>query len=651
MFAALYFKEWREKALVFFFELGVLVALLAAPFLFRDRADVQEWLVYAILMIFFPFAALVLGAAGFETESGQGAWAYLFSRPVSRPTIWLSKFGALLSMFAALWLVFYVARAVLPSVAELAELPGFVFPMYDLGTVFPWWSLGLSLFLLMVAFSLSLLRGRQFNILVVALILGLLFPAVLWALVVSRTGGLMAWLAPARAFRTLLIGLILITLAFAGASLLTLKRSDFSQPGKQLRTFVGWLAAFLALAATVTVGSALFIPVPGERHLDFIGSADNWAVYCTERGLFSYDAASGRVRWLTKRQNALSWFNSIAKDRLAYTVKKLESRNDVTQEIWVTNTDGTGQKCLVGRDTPGAWLPDDSIRSLAISPDGRTIAILTESVSRHEKLKTWRTATLWTVNADGSGLEKRSLEAMFPDGPEENLYLAFAAWAREGKVLIIVKRCSREPVRWSLWAYDLERRTAIKLRDDAAPASWWPLNPKSRDVLAVRHRHGDEWPGTLALLNLASGEETEIAGVGNLRVRWDPNEEKLLLIDRRKGPEARESSVLTVYSLAAGKAIAERTFTDLDDIYYGYWTTWMPDGQSLLAIDRKGRSLRILGPELEDAGRIDLPARIQKPSGFEVVGDKVLILASSKKSFRGSLWRFDLVKKSWKRLY
>jgi ABC-type transport system involved in multi-copper enzyme maturation permease subunit len=650
MFTALYVKEWREKALIFFFELGVLVTLLGAPFLFRDKGEVQEWLVYAILLLFFPFAALILGAAGFETEFRRDAWAYLFSRPVSRPAIWLAKFGALLSMLAALWFVFYVAWAFLPSVAELAKLPGFVFPTFDLGSVFPWWSLGLSLFLLTVAFSLSLLRGRQFNILVVALILGLLFPAVLWALVVSRTGGFMAWLVPARAFRTLLTGLVLTTLAFAGASLLTLKRSDVSQPRKQLSTFVGWFAAFIALAATVTAGSALFVPVPGERHLDFIGSADGQAFYATERGLFSYDAASGRVRWLSKRRNLQFWMSSISAGRLAYAVYDIKGSRDAAPEIWVTNTDGTGRRRLVGRDTPGAWPPDDSVGSLGLSPDGRTVAVLTENVSRREKFRWWTTSTLWTVNADGSGLEKRSLEALFPDGPEESLYLTIAAWAREGKVLIILKRYSREPVRWDIWAYDLDRRTATKVRDDAVPVSWWPLNPKSRDILAVRHRRGDE-QGTLALLNLASGEETEIAGGGNITVRWDPNEEKLLFVDRRKGPEGPESLVLTVYSLAAGKAIAERTLTDLDNIYYSYWTSWMPDGRSLLALDRQGRSLRILGPDLDDAGRIDLPARIQKPSGLVIVGDKVLLTGSSKKSYRGSLWRFDLVKKSWKRLY
>ncbi len=650
MFTALYAKEWREKAFVFFFELGVLVILLGSPFLFRDKGDVQEWLVYAILLLFFPFAALILGAAGFEAEYRAGAWAYLFSRPIGRPAIWLAKFGALLSMLAALWLVFFGAWAALPSVRGLARLPSFILLGY-FGNGFPWWSLGLSLFLLTVAFSLSLLHGKQFNILFVALIAGLLFPVATWALIISKTGGFMAWLAPARAFRTLLIGLVLTTLAFAGASLLTLARSDFSQPRKQLGAFALWLGAFLVLGMAGTAGSALFIPVPGERSLDFMCSSDGKAIYATERGMFSYESASSRVRWLAKRRDIHYWISSISAGRLAYTVLDIKGPRDAAQEIWVTNTDGTGRKRLIGRDTVGAWPPDDSVEGLTISPDGRTIAVLIRDESERRKSSSSTAATLWTVNSDGSGLGPRSLETILSDGSTERLWLSFVTWAREGNVLIILKRCSVEPVRWSLWAYDLDHKTASKLRDNAGPASPWRLrNPTPRDILAIRKRYSDEGPRTLALLNLVTGEETEIAGSEEpypFSAQWDPTGEKLLFFDKRPDQEGRASYVLTVYSLTAGKALAKRTITDLDGIIYQYWTAWMPDGRSVLTLDTKGRCLRILGPDLRDTGRIDLPVRIQEPSDLVVVGDTVLLQDRS----IHSLWRLDLGKTRWKRLY
>ena len=43
------------------------------------------------------------------------------------------------------------------------------------------------------------------------------------------------------------------------------------------------------------------------------------------------------------------------------------------------------------------------------------------------------------------------------------------------------------------------------------------------------------------------------------------------------------------------------------------WTAWMPDGRSVVCLDGESRSLRILDPELQETGRIDLPARLKEP--------------------------------------
>jgi hypothetical protein len=99
--------------------------------------------------------------------------------------------------------------------------------------------------------------------------------------------------------------------------------------------------------------------------------------------------------------------------------------------------------------------------------------------------------------------------------------------------------------------------------------------------------------------------------------------------------------------LTAGKAVAERTIADLDGTIYQYWTAWMPDGRSVLTLDSKDRCLRILGPDLRETGRIDLPVRIQEPSDLVVVGDTVLL----RDGVIHSLWRLDLGKTRWKRLY
>jgi len=317
----------------------------------------------------------------------------------------------------------------------------------------------------------------------------------------------------------------------------------------------------------------------------------------------------------------------------------------------VTNTDGTGRKRLIGRDTVGAWPPDDSVEGLTISPDGRTIAVLIRDASERRESSSSTAAMLWTVNSDGSGLGPRSLETILSDGSTERLWLSFVTWAREGNVLIILKRCSVEPVRWSLWAYDLDHKTASKLRDNAGPASPWRLrNPTPRDILAIRKRYSDEGPRTLALLNLVTGEETEIAGSEEpypFSAQWDPTGEKLLFFDKRTDPEGRERYILTIYSIAAGKAVAERTITELRGSFYDFTMAWLPDGHSVLALASKARYLRVLGPDLQDVGRIDLPAKIKDPAYLAVVGAQVLLVDSHTES----LWRYDLAKKRWKRLY
>jgi hypothetical protein len=121
----------------------------------------------------------------------------------------------------------------------------------------------------------------------------------------------------------------------------------------------------------------------------------------------------------------------------------------------------------------------------------------------------------------------------------------------------------------------------------------------------------------------------------------------LLFFDKRTEPDGRPRYVLTIHSTAAGKAVAERTITDLKAKVYDYLMAWMPDGRSVLALSPTGHYLRILGLDLQDVGRIDLPAKAMVPTYLAVVGAQVLLVDS----YTESLWRFDLEKKRWARIY
>jgi hypothetical protein len=651
MLIALYFKEWREKALVFVFALGLLVLLLGAQFFIQNK-DLREWLVYAVLLLFFPLAALLLGAAGFEAEYRHGAWAYLFSRPVSRVAIWLAKFGAVLSMFTVLWLVFIGAWAALPAIRSLAAGPREILE-YIVADGFPWWSLGLSLFLLVVAFSLSIIHERQLQLMFLSLVLGLFLMAAAWALTISRAAGFMAWLDPAKALRTLLTGLVLMALAFIGASLSTLVRSDFSQPRNRTRTYVAWYLPLLILALATTLATALWVPMSAEQFLYPLGTYDGKVFFHTERGVIAYDATSGDFRRLKASKHAVYLVSSFAAGRLAYLIYDVKRADDAVAEVWAVNADGSGRVRVLGRDAPAPWPADPDIQDILISPDGRKIAVLTRSAAPQGAHKI-QTSTLWTVNADASGLEILHAESWETSGGYSSLMTFFVGWGRRGKALLIrttARKASSKVLAQDLRLYDLDARTMSTIQDDAVPASWREAMPPGGDLLAISYPAGDrESTRKLALLDLSTMERTDIAeGLQSWlsRIQWDPSGERMFYCLKRAEPGGRPSYVLAIYSLPARKTVAERVVARGEREETPFEVSWMPDGRSLVACDSKDRSLTFLGPDLQETGRIDLPARIKEPWGPTVVGNQILIGDRA----THSLWRLDLEKKSWRRIY
>jgi hypothetical protein len=651
MFIALYFKEWREKALVFVFALGLLILLLGAQFFVQNK-DLREWLVYAVLLLYFPLAALLLGAAGFEAEYRQGAWTYLFSRPVSRVATWLAKFGAVLSMFTVLWLVFIGAWAALPAIRSLAAGPREILE-YIVADGFPWWSLGLSLFLLVVAFSLSIIHERQLQLMFLSLVLGLFLVAAAWMLTISKAAGFMAWLDPARAFRTLLIGLVLMAFTFIGASLLTLSRSDFSQPRHRTRTYLAWFVPLLILALATTFAIALWVPMPTGHFLYLLGSYDGKAFFHTERGVIAYDATSGDFRRLTHSKHAIYLVSSFSAGHLAYLVYDMKSADDAIGEVWVVNADGSGRARVLGRDAPAPWPADPDIQDILISPDGRKVAVLTRSATPQGSHKIL-TSTLWTVNADGSGLEKLHAESWETIGGYSSLMTFFVGWGRQGNALLIrttVTKASSKPFAQDLWLYDLDARTMSKIQDDAVPASWRESMRPGGDLLAIKYPAGDRVSTRrLALLDLSTMERTDIAeGLQSTlsRIQWDPSGERMFYCLMHTGPGGRPYYVLAIYSLSAHKTVAERVIARGEREGSPFGASWTPDGRSLVSCDSEDRRLIFLSPDLQETGRIDLPARIEKPWGPTVIGNQILIGDSA----THSLWRLDLEKKSWKRIY
>jgi hypothetical protein len=651
MFIALMIKEWREKALIFLFELAVLVGLLGAQYVVRENRDLREWFVYAVLLLFFPFAALILGTAGFESEYRQGAWTYLFSRPVSRVAVWLAKFAALLGLFAILWLFFVAAWAALPAIREMAAGPRIFLEALG-ANGFPWWSLGLSFFMFIVAFSLSFLHERYFNLLFLSVILGLALPALAWSFFV-RDSWFFIWVESEKMSRTLLIGLILMAAAFIGASLLTLVRADFAQPRRRIWSYARWLVLFLLAGQALTVATALWLPVPEENFLGYMNSTGQAAFYYTEHGLFAYDVPSGTIRWLEKTRHPQYYLDSISSSRFAYVRFEYLARNNVREEVWVCDSDGTGRARVLGRDTASPWPKDPSIRDLIISPDGQRIAVLTDETRWLSKTRYTESHSLWAVNADGSGLEKLPLDALIADGAPEPMDLSLTAWGRETNILVLAKRFRHvaKPLSMSLWLYDLNRRTLKKVQDDAGQASWTvPVSPR-RDLLAIRYPYGDpKAPRTLALLDLKTQQKLDIVTEANsviYGIQWDPTGNLFSYVLKKPDQGGASSFIMAVYSLSEEKIISEKALASSEASLAYFSAAWMPDGRSLIAANRENRNLLFFGTDLHESGRIPLPARLKEPWGISVISRQVLIVDGK----TDALWRLDLDTKRWKRLY
>ncbi|OGD22363.1 MAG: hypothetical protein A2W03_15465 [Candidatus Aminicenantes bacterium RBG_16_63_16] len=650
MFRALYFKEWREKAFLFFFELGILVLLLG-QFVFREKTDIREWLVYAVLLLFFPFAALILGAAGFEAEYRQGAWAYLFSRPVRKPMIWLAKYSALLSMLAALWLVFLAAWLALPEFRGLVGDPRLLLG-FRIEPGFPFWSLWQSVFLLTVAFSLSLLHEKQFNILFLSLLAGLGLTAAAWVALMSKAGWRLAWITPSKALPAFLISQTLMALAFAAASILTLVRSDFSQSRKQMLGFIRWLAPFLVLAVAGTGAWVRWTPVQGDRFLWFVTTTGGEPHYMTERGVFKYSAQASRIQWLTKATHLNIYRASASGGKIAFTAFDIKDRNDIVEELWVEDANG-GRRRIIGRGPRENEWPQEAppIADLLLSPDGTRLAIL--SANAYGKQRPRRRPPLWIVNTDGTGLENLPDDPALFEDLSDRYYFHLVAWAREGNAVLLSKRSLRRPWTFSLWLYDLGDRTARIVLDNAVIASWLsPVSPRG-DRLAIKYQRPFDAPWGLALLDLKTMETTDIAamtgevGQALFQISWDPKGDRLAYVVRRALSGGQNVFVLAVYSLLDNRTVAEKMMTRSESSALLFQPSWASEGAKLLVLDREANGLKIFDEGLREIDQVAFPRWLDIPGGLYAVGDQVLI--EDEKA--DSLWRVDLETRRWKKLY
>lgn len=644
MFEALFLKEWNEKLGVWAFGVGVLALASLVYVGFPSQKDLHDLLAGGILILYFPFMALILGAGAFEEEFRNNAWAYLLSRPVSRAAVWGIKYLSLLTMLAGLWLVFAVFLWALPGLGTIVR--GLGLPVaFQAEINFLPWSLLASLFFLTVAYSLSFLSVKVSNILFAALMTGLALAFVAYGGATVVLGFLRdEWFDRVKWLHAFRWGIIFMGVAVAGASILTLMRADFSQSRKKISSFAKSAAIFLVAAVLLTAAWTALLPRTGSGYLWLNGKSGESVIFTTERGLFRYDPGKDKVTRLARAVEPGFPASSVGDGKIVY-VSFDPKKKDNPAAVWIVNSDGTGKKRLFsGEDAKRAFNPWD----IALTPDGRRVVIFDRPLNERPSKGP---SPFWSVDADGTGLKNHAVDPAMVEGAFKDYLLSFAAWTRSGNAVLVSQMGRRSGLRSKLWLCDLDKNTS-RVLFEYFPTGWFAAVSPGGDLLAVPYKAPKNgWTNLgLALFDLKTLEVVRVGVDGDRsinRLTWSPAGDKLAFLVRKETPRGSGAYVLTVVSAPDRKTLASREMTAEERTGLLYDLDWLSDDSRPVLSDPTDRCLRIFGPDLREETRIPFPASLKSPVEIKVSGEKVLVTDDAARS----LWRLDLGKKSWKKLY
>jgi hypothetical protein len=637
-------REWKEKIeipVLFLALLAVVVGLLLAV---ADEGEAPLLLAGSAVLVLLPFLGLMIGAVAFSVENRDGAWAYLFSRPVRKSTVWLSKFVALLGYLALTLLVYYVVLSRLPGVQ--ARLDEFGFEVDLLGRISPW-TLGLILAfsLFVIAFALSLLTDKLFQIVFLSLILFAgfyVFLLVLFLVVRDQVKPQAVFLVPAAWF--------LAVAGLAAASLVSFGRADFSQPRRKALGFAKWSALFLVPALVCLLAAAAvsrwFL---GEQYVWVDQVRGGSAYIVTNRGSYRYDAARDRLRKLPGI-NAASWGGqSAGVGRVVWikeTVFKKAGRRYWRQDLWTMDEEGRNVRpLLLTAESKEPSFAGQSLLNIEISPDGRRVLFNAQAVKRLAIEST----VLWSINADGTGLRSYAEGA-----PAADMYYC-RGWSPDGSKAIVHVLEKRDPEdkRW------LKRRSRLyKLSLDSGawepfpehvPASYyWPISPDGKRLVyllpdsdvfnAPRNR--------LVLIDLESYAETEALRIPDGQFAyWSPDGGRIAVLNDK-------GARLSLVSPADRSILAERSLPGGPKERGRQSLAWADDGRKLVLgdHDESGPLIRVFDAALKTETLHAVPGKrgaLDVPSVFGLPGGKILVGLGSV----DRLWVFDLATEKWKKLF
>ena len=632
MFKRMIIKEWKEKSGLFVFALaGLVLFSLAASGYSKDK-ETLDILASTILLIFLPVFSLLLGASGFAAELQDGAWAYLFSRPVKKWRIWLAKYLSLLTVLAVVILLLALLTRVHPALKSTSAT--FSFPLVgDMSYGILAYVLPLMLFT--TAFSFSILSEKTH---VVAFMAALVWIVIQTA--VTRAGFLLYGWGMESVFFLISIFSILVPLSLALASLLTLCRADFSQPTRRAWIFIKSAALFILAAIVLTSLFALGTGGLRSEHFFYGPEVRNNAFYfATGRGLYKFDPESPGTQRIAR--HTMMWgLMSLGGDKVAFVTFQLGRRRHGFADLRIVNSDGTEERSLVGTSDEASPFYGASIYPLRVSPQGDRVAFMARFGAKAI------TQDLWVINSDGTGLRGYDL-----DVPDAEYYLSIG-FENTGQALYLFCTTKLKPgsqdqrVGAMLLRVNLQSGQVETIADQIRKPYMTSMAPEAMtsetgSIAFIQHDDATSRE-ILIVLNPETLERRQVYAEDSVTAfRWNKAGNKLAFLTGK--------SVLGVYSAAEDKIIRNKELSGYDLRWPSQALEWALDGRLLLRRMEKWEvsSICLLDANLTEQKAIQLPfatsfaARIWSAGKYAIVEN----------SENHQLWGVDLTTEKWVRIY
>jgi len=635
MLKTIIIKEWKERLPLVVFSLAALLAFVVLFFVLSGNREAVDILAGAAALVFLPVLGLLLGAGGFQSEFRDGAWAYLFSRPISKSRIWLAKYAAQLGILLAVMGSFFLIIKVVPGVQAVFSdlnwiLVGFGHNIF----IFELGCLG-AFVLFNAAFSLSILSDKQPSTIVCSL---LLWSFLIFVVVLAVSSPVLIHIL----FRLnylpwSLFVLALFSLSMALASILTFSRADFSQPRKKAGSFARRVAAFLAtsfvivaafLATSFVIGvllAPIFSWLARAPHYGGMIIAADAAYFRSAKGIFRYDLADARLHRIFKSP-LLEGSLSLGGNKIVFVKYVPKSLNIMSTELWIIDTDGRNSERLVDTSHKGGRFFALGFRQAVISPDGRKIAFLASDM-RGKFSFHWM---------DGDGGGARSLPLDIP-GIRYYHPIGFSSSA-DHMILQGVPEARTETFGTSLLRINLDKAAVDLLESNIRTAVREAFR---RDLVAYVSSGESGNKDNLIFHDLLTDHRRAVLADDSIGLfGFNEARDKLAVWT---GPATHRK--LNIYSLTEDRIVAQR-----DGTRYGkWWPLWVADNLVLLSTDSGtgSQSLAILDERLEEIKTLSLPWESRGHAQFKGSGKTVFAWEHNKPG----LWTLDLESMKWRRIH